>query len=225
MRILLVEDTIKLATLAVDALTTSGFAVDHMASASDAEAAALCTSYDALVLDLGLPDGDGMDLLARLRRHGLSVPILLVTARDGERAVVDGLNGGADDYLRKPFNMEELIARLRALLRRPGSTLAVALKEGNIELDTTTRTAKVAGTGIDLSHKETGALELLMRRAGTVISKAMLEETLYSYGDEVSSNAIEVLIHRLRKKLAGAGAKVEIHTLRGIGYLLSERQP
>lgn len=221
MRILLVEDNEGISALAAGALRTAGFAVDAVGCAADAEAAVSTTLFDALVLDLGLPDRDGMQLLESLRRSGVALPILLLTARDGTPAVIAGLNGGADDYLRKPFHVDELIARVRALLRRPGAALGVALREGNVELDTVARQVRVAGSVLDLSRKEAGALELLMRRAGTVISKASLEETLYSYGEEVSSNAIEVLIHRLRKKLAGAGALVEIHTLRGIGYLLS----
>jgi DNA-binding response OmpR family regulator len=225
MRLLLVEDNERMSTMVSDALRTVGFAVDVVHTARDAEEAVSTTSFDGLILDLGLPDRDGMDLLDTLRRAGLAAPILLLTARDGARSVVAGLNGGADDYLRKPFNMDELIARVRALLRRPGSALGVRLREANIELDTVARQARVSGIGLELSRKEAGALELLMRRSGSVISKAAMEETLYGYGEEVSSNAIEVLIHRLRKKLAGAGAEVEIHTLRGIGYLLSGRPP
>lgn len=225
MRILLVEDNARLSALTAEALKGAGYAIDPVCRAADAEAALRATSYDAIVLDLGLPDFDGMDLLALLRKRGLATPILLLTARDDAEAVVAGLNGGADDYLRKPFNMDELIARVRALLRRPGAALGTALREGNMELDTTARRARVDGALLDLSRREAGALELLMRRSGTVVSKAALEEALYGFGEEVSSNAIEVLIHRLRKKLAGVGAEAEIHTLRGIGYLLSGKRP
>ncbi|ABS66529.1 response regulator [Xanthobacter versatilis] len=225
MRILLVEDNERMSALAADALRTAGFAVDAVHAAADAEEAVSTTPFDAIILDLGLPDRDGMDLLDTLRRKGVAQPILVLTARDGAPSVIAGLNGGADDYMRKPFNVDELIARVRALLRRPGSALGVSLKEGNVELDTIARQARVDGVGLDLSRKEAAALELLMRRTGAVISKPALEETLYGYGEEVSSNAVEVLIHRLRKKLAGAGAVVEIHTLRGIGYLLSGARP
>ena len=225
MRILLVEDNLRLNELTTAALRASGFAVDPAHGAGDAEAALGVSAYDAIILDLGLPDRDGMDLLNAIRRRRLATPVLLLTARDDAASVVAGLNGGADDYLRKPFNMDELIARVRALMRRPGVPLAAFLRAGNIEFDTVGRQVRVAGAPLVLSRKEASALELLMRRSGAVISKPVLEETLYSFGEEVSSNAIEVLIHRLRRKLSGVGAQVEIHTLRGIGYLLSERQP
>lgn len=221
MRVLLVEDNIRLSDLTAAALRAAGFAVDAVLTAEDAEAALSVSAFDAIILDLGLPDLDGMDLLERVRRRRLATPVLLLMARDG--AVVAGLNGGADDFLRKPFNMEELIARIRALLRRPGVPMAAALREGNIELDTVTRQARVGDLPLALSRREAGALELLMRRAGTVITKSAMEEGLYGFGEEVSVNAIEVLVHRLRRKLSGAGAQMEIHTLRGIGYLLMER--
>ncbi|MFG1479995.1 response regulator transcription factor [Xanthobacter sp. V4C-4] len=225
MRILLVEDNVRLNDLTATALRASGFAVDCVHRAGDAEAAVRVSTYDAVILDLGLPDQDGMELLEGIRRHRVATPVLLVTARDDAASVVAGLNGGADDYLRKPFNMEELVARIRALLRRPGIPAATALRDGNIELDTVTRQVRVADAPLALSRKEMSALELLMRRSGVVVAKSTMEEALYGFGEEVSTNAIEVLIHRLRKKLSGAGAGVEIHTLRGIGYLLAERQP
>lgn len=224
MRILLIEDNIRLSELTASALRASGFAVDPVHGAGDAEAALSVSSYDVIILDLGLPDLDGMDLLDDIRRRRLATPVLLLTARDDAASVVAGLNGGADDYLRKPFNMEELIARIRALLRRPGIPVDTALREGNIELDTVTRQVRVGDAPLTLSRKEASALELLMRRAGTVISKSGMEEALYGFGEEVSANAIEVLVHRLRRKLSGAGAAMEIHTLRGIGYLLAGRQ-
>lgn len=225
MRILLVEDNLRLSDLTTAALRASGFAVDPAHGVGDAEAALGVSSYDAIILDLGLPDLDGMDLLNAIRRRKLATPVLLLTARDDAASVVAGLNGGADDYLRKPFNMDELIARVRALMRRPGVPVATALREANVEFDTVSRQVRVDAAPLSLSRKEANALELLMRRSGSVISKPMLEEALYSFGEEVSTNAIEVLIHRLRRKLSGVGARVEIHTLRGIGYLLSERQP
>ncbi len=224
-RILFLEDNRRLRGLTTNALRSAGFAVDPFVTLGDAEVALRTTDYDCIVLDLGLPDGDGMDLLDSLRRRGASTPILLLTARDDASSVISGLNGGADDYLRKPFNPDELIARVRALLRRPGTTFQSVLHDGNIALDPGERRAKVNGIVVDLTRREVGALELLMRCRPRVVPKSSLEEALYGYGEEVSSNAIEVLMHRLRKKLAEAGAEREIFTLRGIGYLLSERRP
>ncbi|MFG1297120.1 MULTISPECIES: response regulator [Xanthobacter] len=224
MRLLLVEDNRHLNLLVAGALRGAGFTVDAVSNVSDGEAAIAVATYDAVVLDLGLPDRDGMELLEIARQRGVSTPILLLTARDDASSVVAGLNGGADDYLRKPFDMDELIARVRALLRRPRAAVSPVLHEGNVELDAAARRVRIGSSVLDLSRRETAALELLMRRAGTVISKPALEDTLYGFGEEVSSNAIEVLIHRLRRKLASIGADVEIHTLRGIGYLLAGRQ-
>ncbi|MDQ0505339.1 response regulator [Xanthobacter agilis] len=224
MRLLLVEDNGPLRLLVAGALRGAGFTVDAVNTVSDGEEAMAVTRYDGVVLDLGLPDRDGMELLETTRRRGLSTPILLLTARDDAPSVVAGLNGGADDYLRKPFDMDELIARIRALLRRPTASVSPVLQEGNVELDAAARRVRIAGHALDLSRRETAALELLMRRPGTVISKPVLEDTLYGFGEEVSSNAVEVLIHRLRRKLASIGADIEIHTLRGIGYLLAGRR-
>lgn len=221
LRILYVEDNRALGDAVAKALRANGFTVDAFTTAFDAEEAAATTSYDAIVLDLGLPDRDGMELLEALRRSGVASPILLLTARDAPSDVIAGLNAGADDYLKKPFNMDELIARLRAQLRRVGQPLSIVFQEGNVDLDTSMRLCRIDGRDVDLSRREFGALELLMRRAGSVITKVAFEEALYGFGEEVSSNAIEVLVHRLRKRLVGAGAQIEVHTLRGIGYMLT----
>jgi DNA-binding response OmpR family regulator len=203
-------------------LKVNGFAVDSAAFAADAQTAVVSISYDAIVLDLGLPDDDGLNVLSLARRRGLATPILILTARDGAQETVDGLNGGADDYMHKPFAMDELVARLRALLRRPRQMLDAVICEGNIALDCAQRSVSVDGQSVGLSRREFGALELLLRRNGRVVAKADMEESLYGQGEEVASNAVEVLIHRLRKKLTSAGAGAEIHTLRGIGYLLAK---
>lgn len=221
MRILLVEDNQRLAAVTGDALKASGFTVDRAANAGDALAAIAASTFDAIILDLGLPDRDGMEVLKEIRRRH-AWPVLILTARDGSSAIVDGLNGGADDYLLKPYKVDELVARLRALLRRPGPALDVVLRQANVELHSVTRMVRIAGAEVRLTKKEVGALELLVRRTGQVISKSVIETALYGFDDEVSDNAIEVLIHRLRKKLAGAGAGVDIHNLRGIGYLLAD---
>lgn len=221
MRILLVEDNRRLGALIGEALRAHGYVVDLMRTGEDAEAALATAAYDAVVLDLGLPDRDGMTLLPSRGGSRTTCPILVLTARDSTEALINALDGGADDYLRKPFDMDELLARLRALMRRPGQALGLRLSERNVEFDTAHRRVRIAGRDVELSRKELAALELMLRRIGTVVSKAHIEASLYGFDEEVGSNAIEVLIHRLRKKLAGAHAELEIHTLRGIGYVLT----
>jgi DNA-binding response OmpR family regulator len=223
LRILLVEDNERLQGVIARELAVQGFAVDAFGTVDEGLAALETTNFDAVVVDLGLPDGDGMAIVRARGRRSAGTPALVLTARDGSQDVLDALNGGADDYMRKPFSMDELVARLRALLRRPGMALGVHLRESNVEFDTVGRRVRVGAVEADLSRKELGALEILMVRAGSVVSKAQLEQSLYGFQDEVGQNAIEVLVHRLRKKLAAAGALIEIHTLRGIGYVLSGR--
>ncbi len=167
---------------------------------------------------------DGHDLLAQIRSEGITVPILILTARGDIDERVEGLNKGADDYLSKPFAPDELAARVRALLRRPGSALGVELSTGNICLNTADRNIFIAGEQIILPRREVDLLETLMRRAGRVIPKSAIEDQLYAFGNEVASNSVEVCVHRLRKSMDKAGANVTIHTVRGIGYLLSDEQ-
>jgi DNA-binding response OmpR family regulator len=225
MRLLLIEDNLRLAEFTALTLVQAGFAVDTVHAGEDGLAALATTAYDVVVLDRGLPDGDGLSVLTGLRNRGDTTPVLVLTARDGVGDRVNGLNLGADDYLVKPFDMDELTARIRVLLRRPGRVLGVDLTLGNVSLDTVGRRARVDGVALDLSRREIGALELLLRRGGRVVAKPAFETALYSFGEEVGGNAIEVLIHRLRKRLHGAGATAFIHTLRGIGYMLSEDRP
>lgn len=220
MRILLIEDNRQLAEHIAAGLTGDGMTVDRFMTARDGASAIENLNYDAVVLDLGLPDGDGLDVLRDCRSHGTATPILILTARDGLKDRVEGLNSGADDYLLKPFDMEELSARLKALMRRPGAVLGVRLQAGNLELDTVARDLTVDGKPLTLTRRELEILEHLMRRAGRVVSKDWLEEALYGFEDEGSRNSLEVGLHRLRKSLEAAGATVTIHTLRGIGYLL-----
>ncbi|MEQ8378885.1 response regulator transcription factor [Parvibaculum sp.] len=221
MRVLIVEDNSRLAALIAKGCGTAGFAADICDDLEGARAALATARYDVAVLDLGLPDGDGLDLLASLRQQGSELPVLVLTARDALESRVEGLNAGADDYLLKPFAMEELVARLRALLRRPGQALGRKLTAGNVEFDTVAREVSVGGVNTVFSRRETDLLEILLRRQGRVVPKDAIEEGLYSFGDEVSSNTIEVAVHRLRKRMAEAGADIEVHTLRGIGYVLS----
>lgn len=225
MRLLVIEDEARLAELLQGALTRAGFVVDSVSSTADAREALALTPYDAAILDLGLPDGDGLEVLGEVRRRGGAVPVLILTARDAVEDRVMGLDAGADDYLTKPFAMAELVARTKALLRRPGQALGVTLEVGNISFDTIGRDVRVGDVVLGLPRQELAILEHLMRRLGRVVPKAVLQEKLYGMGEEPESNAIPVHVHHLRRKLSDAGATPEIHTVRGIGYLLVERRP
>jgi DNA-binding response OmpR family regulator len=222
MRLLAVEDEPDLGTLLRDALSRAGFAADLVTGIVDAEDHLDLISYDAMILDLGLADGDGLTLLRALRRRGGTLPVLILTARDAPEDRVTGLDSGADDYLIKPFHMPELISRIRALLRRPNSALGVVLELGELVLDTTSRQARVGSTALTLSLREMALLELLLRRQGRVVTREALEQGLYGFDTTLGSNAVEVLVHRLRRKLADANATAVVHTLRGVGYLLGE---
>jgi DNA-binding response OmpR family regulator len=221
MRALYVEDETELSELVAAALRRAGFAADRAGTLDDARVALAAVRYDVVILDLGLPDGDGSDLLRDLRQKRDPTPVLVLTARDAVEDRVAGLEAGADDYLLKPFHLDELVARLKALLRRPRGPLAMRLEAGNLVFDTVHREAEVASRPLPLSRRELAVLELLMRRPGRVVSKESIEEHVYGFDEEVGSNAVEVTVHRLRRKLAGAGAVVEIHTLRGLGYILT----
>ena len=223
MRLLLVEDNPQLAQLVQDGLTRQGFVIDRCGSLKEAMTARGAASYDLILLDLGLPDGDGMSLVRELRRGSDPTPILILTARGGLNDRLIGLDGGADDYLVKPFEIAELAARCRALLRRPGASLGVVLHLGNLALDTTTRTVTVNGERIDVPPREVALLEQLLRRAEQVVRRSQLEESLYSFGDEVTPNALESAVSRLRKRLAAADANVLVRTAHGIGYALFQQ--
>src|SRR3954447_8527244 len=222
MRLLVVEDEEGLVEVLKSALGRAGFVVDAVRTAADAREALALIAYDAVILDLGLPDGDGLTLLAEARRAGRNVPTLVLTARDAVEDRVQGLDAGADDYLIKPFAMTELIARTKALLRRPGLALGATLEAGNTVFDSIGRDVRVGGEVLQLPRQELAILEHLMRRLGRVVPKAVLEEKLYGIDDELASNAIPVHVHHLRRKLNELGATSEIHTVRGIGYLLTE---
>jgi DNA-binding response OmpR family regulator len=220
MRLLIIEDEARIAEILRSALSRSGFAVDAVGRCGDARAALEVNPYDAVILDLGLPDGDGLALLKDMRARGNAVPVLVLTARDAVEHRVAGLDTGADDYLIKPFAMSEVVARIKALLRRPEGALGALLKSGNIAFDTIGRDLRVGETVLVLPRRESAILEHLMRRAGRVVPKTVLEEKLYGIDDELGSNAIPVHVHHLRRKLMDRGATVEIHTVRGVGYLL-----
>jgi DNA-binding response OmpR family regulator len=221
-RLLVIEDENRLSCILKSKLGDVGFTVDIAGSAADAGAALELINYDAAILDLGLPDGDGLAVLATARRIGKALPILILTARDAVEDKVAGLNAGADDYLTKPFAMTELIARIKALLRRPGGVLGMTLEAANISLDTVGRELTVAGIPIRLSRQELAVLEQMMRRFGRIVPKAVLEEKLYGIDEEPDSNTIPVHVHHLRRQLEAAGAELAIHTVRGVGYILSE---
>ena len=222
MRILLFEDHSQLANSITRGLAGLGFGIDAFPTASAGLNALKAIAYDAVILDLGLPDRDGLDVLSELRQRNSSAPILILTARDGIEDRVTGLDAGADDYVVKPFAMTELAARLRALLRRPGQALAEILSVGNLQLHTSSRHVTANGASIHFSVREVEALELLMRREGQVVAKNSLEDSLYGLTRNVSQNSIEVLISRLRRRLNSIGAGCSIHTFHGIGYLLRD---
>jgi DNA-binding response OmpR family regulator len=222
MRLLVVEDNAQLAELLAKGLKTAGYDVDILSTAAEARAVLMTTSYAALILDLGLPDGDGLSVLRELRHRRNAIPVLVLTARGGLQDRVQGLRSGADDYLVKPFALEELIARLEAQLRRPGQQLGSVLRVANLEFDLRSRQASIDDTPQIFSSREIAVLELLMRSAGRVVSKKQVEDHLFGLSGDVASNAVEVYVHRLRRQLSEKGAKVLIHTIRGIGYLIAE---
>jgi DNA-binding response OmpR family regulator len=196
MRLLIVEDNVELAELLPKGLRTAG--------------------YEA--------DVDGLELLREIRHDNNPIPVLVLTARGGLNDRVRGLRSGADDYLVKPFALEELVARLEAQLRRPGHLLGSSLRIANLEFDTRNRQASIDDQPQMLSARETAVLELLMRSKGRVVSKKQVEDHIFGHAEEVASNAIEVYVHRLRKQLSERGAKVQVHTIRGVGYLIAEEK-
>ena len=221
MRVLLVEDHGALREMITGHLTRRGFAVDAVPSAAEARVALMVMSYDGLILDLGLPDEDGMAVLSEVRARGAAnLPTIIVTARDGLEDRLEGLNAGADDFIVKPFDLLELEARLRAVLRRPGVRGNLTHRCGQLEFDPSSRQANVDGEALDLTRRETDLLEQLLRAGGRIVVKDALEERLYSFGEPVTANALEAAVSRLRKRLANAQAGVRIETKRGIGYCL-----
>jgi DNA-binding response OmpR family regulator len=221
MRLLLVEDNEELSGLLVKSLAAAGFGADTVTTAVDALSVLGSTHYAAAILDLGLPDEDGLTVLRALRTRQNTMPVLILTARDGVNDRVTGLRAGADDYLVKPFAIEELVARLEALLRRPGQLLGRSLKLGNLVFDTGARQLFICGEPQILSARELALLEILMRRSGRVVSKRTVEDQIFGLANDVGSNAIEVYVHRLRKSLQDYGASAAIHTIRGVGYLIA----
>jgi two-component system OmpR family response regulator len=219
MRILLVEDDTVLADGLTHVLGQSGYAVTGAASGTYAESALLTQNFDLVILDLGLPDMEGFELLRRLRARKNPVPVLVLTARDALNDRIKGLEWGADDYMVKPFDLRELEARIHALIRRRYGGFG-ELKVGRLTLDTLNRQVLVDDTPIILSAREYGVLEALLIHAGRVVSKDRIAQRLSAGNDELGDNAIEVYIHRLRKRMEAFGVK--IRTVRGLGYLLEK---
>ena len=219
MRILLVEDHPPLAEAVTDALRRAGFAVDHANSAAKACSMAAMAPYALILLDLGLPDDDGLKVLPALRANG-RVPVIILTARDQLDSRLSGLDGGADDYIVKPVEMSELVARCRAVLRRPGDRQANIIVVGSLAFDSISRTATVNNVPLTLGRRELGVLEQLLRSAGRVSPRQVLEEAIYTFDDEVGPNALEAAVSRLRRALATAGCQLPIVTVRGVGWML-----
>ncbi len=221
MRILIAEDDQVLADGLLRTLRSSGAAVDHVTDGALAEAALLTnTELDLLILDLGLPKMHGLEVLKRLRSRGSTLPVLILTAADSVDERVKGLDFGADDYMAKPFSLQELEARVRALTRRSSGSASTLIKHGPLHYDQSGRVATIDGKMVDLSARELGLLEVLLVRSGRLVSKDQLVERLCEWGEEVSNNAIEVYIHRLRKKIEKG--PIRIATVRGLGYCLEK---
>jgi DNA-binding response OmpR family regulator len=222
MRVLVVEDNREFAHLVAERLTRAGFDTDQARNGADAERAVAVLDYAAIILDLGLPDQDGLQFLRNLRSRRNITPVLIVTGRSSLEDRVTGLRAGADDYLTKPVVMDELIARLHALLRRPGRRYDQVLSAGNVSLDTENHQV-IIGDQMQLFRlREATVLELLLRHKDRVVPRRVFEDHLYGLSGDQDSNAIDVYAHRLRKLLAEAEATVQIHTIRGVGYMLSE---
>ena len=217
MRLLLIEDDPMIGRAVQNGLSRAGFTVDWVTDGRSGEAALANAVYDTVVLDLGLPRIDGLSLLQQLRARQDTVPVLIISARDAVPDRIAGLNAGADDYLLKPFDLDELIARVRALLRRQAGAASSVMTAGPLSLDPVQRIATLAGEELALTAKEFALLEALMQRPGAVLSRERLEESIYGWGEEVGSNALEVHLHNLRRKL---GSEL-IKNVRGVGYRIA----
>jgi two-component system response regulator QseB len=216
MRVLLVEDDGMIAQGLQTALRQAGFAVDWMRDGSSAAAALKTSAFDVVLLDLGLPHRDGIDVLRELRKRGDKTPVIILTARDEIQHRIAGLDAGADDYVVKPFDLDEVMARMRSVLRRATGRGDSTIQHGELRLDLAARTIERNGTAVSLSAHEYAVLEALLQRPGAVLSRSQLEDRLYGWDEQIGSNAVEVYIHGLRRKL---GSDV-IRTLRGVGYFV-----
>jgi len=218
MRILLVEDDPMIGAATQGALKDAGCAVDWTKNGQGALGTLQTQYYDIVLLDLGLPGKDGLEVLKELRRDGRALPVIILTARDGLDDRLQGLDAGADDYLIKPFEMAELQARIRAVLRRHGGGSSAVLSNGMLQLDTATKRASLSGVEVQLSNREFSLLHSLLLRPGAILSRADLEDRIYGWGEEVESNAVEYLIHAIRRKLGNDVIK----NVRGLGWMVSK---
>jgi len=219
MRVLVVEDDQMIAEAVRTALTQDGYSVEWIGDGSAAAAALVTASFDIVLLDLGLPRRSGLEVLREARRRGMTTPVIIITARDDVQSRVAGLDSGADDYLVKPFDLDELAARMRSVLRRGAGRGGATLEHAGIRLDPATHEVWRSGEPVTLSAREYAVLEALMMRPGAILSRSQLEDRLYGWGGEIESNAIEVYVHALRRKL-GSDA---IRTVRGVGYCVPKR--
>ena len=225
MRLLLVEDNPRLQELLTESVHGAGWQIDVFGTVGDGQEAVATTPYDLLLIDLGLPDGDGLDLIRDIRRDGVKTPILALTARGAIDERIAELDAGADDYLVKPFNHREFLARCRALLRRAPDTAPVLLVAGRLSFDPASGVLTCGESEVALTPRERAIFEVLMRDVGRVTPKRKLEHAVSEFGDELSTNAVELSLSRLRKKLDGQKAGAAIETVRGVGYLLREVDP
>jgi two-component system OmpR family response regulator len=223
MRILLVEDELEAARLIASLIGAAGFAVDRAGSIAAARSSMAKTPYDLMLLDRRLPDGDGLSLLAHVRAARPGVRVMMLTAMDSLDEKVSGLDDGADDYVTKPFQGEELIARIRACLRRPGGPQIAPIKIGAMSFDTATREVSIAGKTVAFHRRELDLLEALLRRVSRVVPRDTLFEDVFAARYDVHDNALDTAISRLRRRLDLLGAGVSVHTLRGVGYMLTEQ--
>lgn len=220
MRLLLVEDEPDLASMISSALVRHDIVVDLATTLSTASEAIKGADYDMVILDRVLPDGDGLTLLPDLRREAGGAPVIVLSALGSTQERIEGLDGGADDYMAKPFSVTELLARVRALRRRPAAQVERSIVLGALSYDAANREASVSGQPLDLPRRELLVLEALMRRSGRSVTRSALEDAVFGYDDEIASNSLDAHVSRLRRKLAQAEAGVEIHAIRGIGYLI-----
>lgn len=221
MKILVVEDERRLGSFVEKALGEHGFAVRRVATCADARTALAESAFDAIVLDLGLPDGDGLELLREWRAAAFNEPVLILSARDAVEDRIRGLNLGADDYLPKPFSVDELVARMRSLVRRHSGVKQTVLTHGAVRLDLLRRTVTASGRAVDLTSREFALLELFLHHPGRVLTRTLIAEKVWEASYDLETNLIDVYVRRLRQKFELAGSDLPIRTVRGVGYQLS----